>query len=231
MVARADELRYDPVTNHLYHLKDDPPPKNVFIQKRLVKRNSDSSEETLKRLGVYHHQMRSLSTFFRSKFRRFTVEKGIYGHSNELLTTVLGQMGVPEMTRAPHHLKIVVNGLPGSRRQTVAEDIQKKHHAVLVSPRVVINEALSSQSDSSLELIKYIDDIDNIPTEIIGPAIVARLSKPDAVEKGWVLSGFPINREQADYLSQNGIHPNRYFNLTIVLFGSRPLKRCVLSAY
>jgi adenylate kinase family enzyme len=46
---------------------------------------------------------------------------------------------------------------------------------------------------------------------MIGPLIVKRLQKEDCKAKGWVLEGFPMTTEQADYLAKAGIEPNKYY--------------------
>ena len=49
-----------------------------------------------------------------------------------------------------------------------------------------------------------------VPDDMVLKVIELRLNQLDCATKGWVLHGFPLNREQAELLSSVGLQPNRY---------------------
>jgi adenylate kinase family enzyme len=57
-----------------------------------------------------------------------------------------------------------------------------------------------------LVLVHFFSNI--APLDILGPALVTRLKKSDCLEKGYVLDGFPLNSEEAQFLSSRGVEPN-----------------------
>lgn len=57
--------------------------------------------------------------------------------------------------------------------------------------------------------------IQKVPDSLVIPLLVERLGKLDCVSRGWVLHGFPRNRDQAEALERNGFAPNRVFFLDI----------------
>ncbi|KAI8913478.1 hypothetical protein EDD86DRAFT_245114 [Gorgonomyces haynaldii] len=211
VVQRASDLRFDPVTSKLYHLKDDPPPKNVFIQKRLIKKESDSPQFAQHRLVLYRHELGNVQTFFKQTHQRFFMKHGIVGNEHLVLPQVLDAVGSFPKSKAPQFFKLLVLGLPGSGREMVAEMIEQKYNRIRVSPRLVLNELQAANDPKASEILAY-GDIESVPADIMGPLLAKRLQQPDCKERGWVLHGFPNTKEEAQILQQLGIEPSRYFD-------------------
>lgn len=57
----------------------------------------------------------------------------------------------------------------------------------------------------------------------ISERVVTEIKKVDNVYKGIVVSGFPNNAIQADYLQKAGVLPDRYF----VMFNDEPAVRAI----
>ena len=55
----------------------------------------------------------------------------------------------------------------------------------------------------------YLRFLFQVPEQLIIQLLRERLGQLDCVSKGWVLHGFPKNREQADSLERAGFVPNR----------------------
>lgn len=158
IVDRAQELRFDPVTNKIYHLKDDPPPSNVFIQKRLTQKMTDQEPLLGKRLALYRHQIREVVNFYKEKHRRFFLSEGFYGHVDSLLPGIVTHINLDPKTAGPRLSKIILGGLPGSGRQVFADHIEAKYGHVHVSPSVVIKEQITARSKEGVQLAQYVDD-------------------------------------------------------------------------
>ena len=48
-----------------------------------------------------------------------------------------------------------------------------------------------------------------VPDSLVLPLLKERLGQLDCVSKGWIIHGFPKNREQAEALERSGHVPNR----------------------
>ncbi len=54
-----------------------------------------------------------------------------------------------------------------------------------------------------------------VPDDMVMEVLGQRLCKLDAASRGWVVHGFPLNRNQAELLNNSGHAPNRVFFLNI----------------
>ena len=69
---------------------------------------------------------------------------------------------------------------------------------------VKIAKCLSFESSLNLQFFFIV-----VPEQLIIQLLRERLGQLDCVSRGWVLHGFPKNREQADSLERAGFVPNR----------------------
>ncbi|KAI9103257.1 adenylate kinase-domain-containing protein [Phlyctochytrium arcticum] len=210
IVSRATETRIDPITNRMYHLTNDPPPQNPAIQSRLIQRSTDTESVVRARLKQYRgHLMGVKSSFDASQFRKITMHKGIAGHENEALREIIREVGRGKITRAPRMLRVVVGGLPGSGKTSVAQMIAKEFGVICISPRLLLLEEISLNTRRGKELSKYIDNADEIPEKQLHAMITQKIRGEECRNNGWVLDGFPRSRAQVDALKEEGITPNR----------------------
>lgn len=77
----------------------------------------------------------------------------------------------------------------------------------LVSAQKVMREAVSAGRGESF--LPFLDQPNFAPSEMIAGAIAERLKQKDCVENGWILEGFPIKMQDAIFLKERGITPNR----------------------
>jgi hypothetical protein len=61
------------------------------------------------------------------------------------------------------------------------------------------------------ELFKGVADWNVRPDKEINDKVLAELSKVESVYKGIVISGYPNNIVQTDFIQKSGILPERYF--------------------
>lgn len=69
------------------------------------------------------------------------------------------------------------------------------------------------------------DDYHFLDSKVVSQRVVAEINKVDNVYRGIVVSGFPNNAIQADYLQKAGILPDRYF----LLYNDEPAVRALYS--
>jgi adenylate kinase len=131
----------DPVTNRLSEKR-----------KSIVKTSSSSFlDRPPMDLGIVQRKLRDYRKFtqtfiglFKSSYKRFNLSDGFEGQEQKLLLDIQNFLGTSAVTKAPRSFRIIVAGLPGSGKSTVAEKISSKFGAVLVSPKSVMLQAISA---------------------------------------------------------------------------------------
>ncbi|XP_006029862.1 adenylate kinase 8 [Alligator sinensis] len=100
--------------------------------------------------------------------------------------------------------RICIVGPPASGKTTIAMWLCKQLDAVRVSPETLLLEELL---ELTKEVRAYKEREQEIPNALWTNLIQERLSNVDCIKRGWVLEGFPENREQAWMLQSAGIAP------------------------
>ena len=55
---------------------------------------------------------------------------------------------------------------------------------------------------------KFMDAGSLVPNDVVVAMVKARLARPDAAERGWLLDGYPRSAEQADAIEAAGVRPD-----------------------
>ncbi|KAJ3004168.1 UNVERIFIED_CONTAM: Adenylate kinase 8 [Siphonaria sp. JEL0065] len=206
-------LLTDPIQKRDYHEIYKPPPKDEDIQNRLVRREYNSRESVKKRLHYYRRHVPAVSScFHRAKIGKkltYMDNHGIWGREDQVFHDVIDVLGGKRVTRAPRQFKLVIQGLPGSGKSSLAAEIERKYGFVHVSPKKIILEEVSSKSRGAKALLDFIHCPDETPDDLLVDLVIKRLQRSDCVNQGWVLEGFPNTKAQANALKDKGIIPNR----------------------
>ncbi|KAI8617526.1 hypothetical protein BC830DRAFT_1113146 [Chytriomyces sp. MP71] len=216
------EILTDPVTKRDYHLTYNPPPDHHHdITSRLVQREQNKRDTVARRLAQYRRHAPAVAACFARagvcrKFK-YVDAHGVWGRETDVVAEVLASsaLGMRGPTRAPRQFRVVVQGLPGSGRSSVAAEIERKYGFVHVSPKKIVLEEVSAKSKISKTLVDFIHNPDEIPDDLIQELIVKRLQQSDCINQGWVLEGYPNSQEQAKTLKEKGILPNRLIWLKV----------------
>ncbi|KAJ3352879.1 Adenylate kinase 8 [Entophlyctis luteolus] len=215
IIEYNEGIRTDPVQKRDYHDKyDAPPADDAEVIARLIHRPRNSAAEVSARLAHYRRHATKTAGCFSACRRRLAYmdAAGVWGRAvGQVCADVAAAVAAASAwrSRAPRQFKIVLQGLPGSGRASVAQRVEAAYGFVHVSPRKVILEEVSAKSRNAKNLLEYLDDPAEAPEEIMLDLIIKRLQRDDCVNKGWVLEGFPNTRTQAAALKEKGIVPNR----------------------
>ncbi|KAI8833545.1 adenylate kinase-domain-containing protein [Chytridium lagenaria] len=191
----------------VYHLTLDPPPRSVSIEARLIQKNSHTEPSIRGRLAQYHRHLRGVVGCFAKTLRKIVFPEGIVGNEEKVIAEVMDFVGTKKRTHAPRQFRIIVAGLPGSGKSSVAELMQREYGFVHGMSILVF---LFRRKLLSLKRFKpFIHDPYGVSDNIMMDLIIRRLKKPDCVNNGWVLEGFPISKAQAEELKKHDIVPNR----------------------
>ncbi|KAI6682390.1 hypothetical protein NL676_036271 [Syzygium grande] len=124
-------------------------------------------------------------------------------------------MGLEVNCSASEPLKVMISGAPASGKGTQCESIVKKFGLVHISTGDLLRAEVSAGTDIGNKAKEFMNAGKLVPDEIVTAMVVARLSLPDAKEKGWLLDGFPRSYAQAQSLEERKIRPDIYIVLDV----------------
>jgi adenylate kinase len=134
-------------TNRLYNLPQDKSTRNSIIINELNSENPCPPVDLAiirRKLDEYRKNHQALIPLFRSNYRRFHLDLGFEGQEQKLLQDMQQFLGTLAVSKAPRSFRIIVGGLPGAGKTTVADAIGAKFGAVVVSPKSVMLQAISA---------------------------------------------------------------------------------------
>jgi adenylate kinase len=83
----------------------------------------------------------------------------------------------------------------------------------------MIRAAIDKQTTTGIQAKSFVERGQLVPDAIISNLVFARLQEPDVMTKGYVLEGYPRNRDQALVMQRKGILPDHlstfFINFTI----------------
>ena len=98
-------------------------------------------------------------------------------------------------------MNILIFGPNGSGKGTMGAIVQKKFNIAHVESGVIFRENIKKGTELGKKAKEYIDRGDLVPDGITIPMILNRLKESDC-KNGWLLDGFPRNKEQAVTLKE-----------------------------
>ncbi|KAI8801773.1 P-loop containing nucleoside triphosphate hydrolase protein [Cladochytrium replicatum] len=203
----------DPITNTRYHPLHNPvPPNSPILESRLIQRASDSAPAVKARLALYRRHLPGVLATTRGFSRSFTYTDGIsfgQGAVERVVRDLMEYVRTQPVSAAPRSFRIVLAGLPGCGKTQVAKKLEERHGFVHVSPFNIIMEQMSQRTTQGKLLAPYLEFPEDAPETIMIELIAARLKEMDAVDRGWVLEGFPLTSAQSKALKELGLVPNR----------------------
>lgn len=108
-------------------------------------------------------------------------------------------------------IRTIFLALPGAGKGTQAKRLAEATGAIRLSTGDALREAVERKTSAGLQAKEYMDDGDLVPDEVV--LQIVRDSLQQSAESGWILDGFPRNKEQAialekilDELNQKTFH-------------------------
>ena len=98
-------------------------------------------------------------------------------------------------------MNILIIGPNGSGKGTQGAVVQKKYNISHIESGVIFRENIKGGTELGKKAKEYIDKGDLVPDDITIPMILDRL-KQDDCKSGWLLDGFPRNKDQAIALDE-----------------------------
>ena len=99
-------------------------------------------------------------------------------------------------------MKIVLLGPPGAGKGTLAKIIKDQLKVPHISTGDILREEITRQSDLGVKAKSYMDKGELVPDDLVIALIEKKLSDPAIKSQGYMLDGFPRNRNQAEALEK-----------------------------
>lgn len=98
-------------------------------------------------------------------------------------------------------LNLILLGPPGAGKGTQADRLQADFDFPYYATGDILRAAVKDGSELGRKAREYMDNGELVPDELVDGIVVERLTSPEAAD-GFLLDGYPRNREQAEVLSQ-----------------------------
>ncbi|MCP9491233.1 MAG: adenylate kinase [Solirubrobacteraceae bacterium MAG38_C4-C5] len=96
-------------------------------------------------------------------------------------------------------LNLILLGPPGAGKGTQAERLQEDFHLPYVATGDILREAVREEAELGRKAKRYMDAGDLVPDDLIIAVVLERIGADEARD-GFLLDGFPRNREQGEAL-------------------------------
>lgn len=98
-------------------------------------------------------------------------------------------------------LNLILLGPPGAGKGTQADRLQADFDFPYYATGDILRAAVKDGSELGRKAKEYMDNGELVPDELVDGIVVERLTSPEAAD-GFLLDGYPRNREQAEVLSK-----------------------------
>ncbi|GAB2217517.1 hypothetical protein Drorol1_Dr00000713 [Drosera rotundifolia] len=112
-------------------------------------------------------------------------------------------------------LRVMIAGAPASGKGTQCELITGKYGLVHISAGDLLRAEIACGSENGRLAKEHMEKGQLVPDEIVVRMVKERLLKPDSLEKGWLLDGYPRSLSQAMALQEYGIRPDVFILLDV----------------
>ena len=99
-------------------------------------------------------------------------------------------------------LNLIIFGPPGSGKGTQAKLIESEYDLLHISTGEILRKEISLQSELGQEVEKFVKNGLLVPDELMSAVLKKDLSEKINLKKGFILDGFPRNKEQALILEE-----------------------------
>jgi adenylate kinase len=98
-------------------------------------------------------------------------------------------------------LNLILLGPPGAGKGTQAERLQEDFHLPYVATGDILREAVREGTELGRKAKEYMDAGDLVPDDLVIAVVLERIASDEARD-GFLLDGFPRNREQGEALDR-----------------------------
>ncbi|XP_027355876.1 adenylate kinase, chloroplastic [Abrus precatorius] len=145
--------------------------------------------------------------FFCGDFRSpLTAPNALHSHTHSLIL---------KAAESKEGLHVMISGAPASGKGTQCHLITNKYGLVHVAAGDLLRAEIATGSENGKRAKQYMEMGQLVPDEIVVMMVKERLLKPDSIENGWLLDGYPRSLSQATALHQFGFQPDIFVLLEV----------------
>jgi adenylate kinase len=122
------------------------------------------------------------------------------------------------------HMNILFFGPNGSGKGTQGSILKDKYDTPHIESGAIFRDNISKETELGTKAKEYIDKGDLVPDDITIPMILDRL-KQDDCKKGWLLDGFPRNKNQAIKLDESLKEANIALDIVVEIILDREIAK------
>jgi len=210
LVERANGKRVDPETGDVYHTTFHWP-HDPAVATRLVEAKGTSEEEVINRLNEYRRHSPGIIRCYQNVFKTINADQP----KGDVFAQLFTFLCTRPRSLAPHTPRILLLGPTGSGKNIQAALIANKYNVINISCGKLIKQAVADESRLGIQVRTFVEKGMMAPDNLVIEILKERLSALDAVSRGWILHGYPRNKDQAQLLADAGFQPNRVFFLNV----------------
>jgi adenylate kinase len=128
------------------------------------------------------------------------------------------------MMKGDSNMNILFFGPNGSGKGTQGAILKDKYNTPHIESGAIFRDNISKGTELGTKAKEYIDKGDLVPDEITIPMILDRL-KQDDCKDGWLLDGFPRNKNQAIKLDESLKAANMGLNIVVEIILDREIAK------
>lgn len=210
LIERQGGKRLDPLTGDIYHTTFDWP-QDVSVQARLVEPEGISEKDTLKRMEEYNRNISGIAETFHKVSKKINADQP----KADVFAQTLSFINTKQRSDGAHTPRIILIGPTGSGKHTIAAQLALKYNIINVSCGTLLKQQVADETTFGEAVKQQVAENNRPPDNLVAKIVYDRLTQLDASTRGWVLHGYPLTRDQAENLNDNGLRPNRVYFLDI----------------
>ncbi|NWH73198.1 KAD8 kinase, partial [Piaya cayana] len=203
LIERCTGKRVDPVTEEVYHTTFNWP-SDPLVQQRLVAPEDLSEQEMSKKLLEYQRNFPEVFRIYQKVLKSIDANQPSVDVLSQVLTYVQSQ----HRSAAPFTPRILFCGPPGSGKSLQAALIAEKYSLVKICCGQLLKETAAEETKLGKLVKPYVDNGSPVPDDLVTRLLAERLRALDCMTSGWVLHGFPRDKEQGEELQKSHVIPN-----------------------
>lgn len=109
----------------------------------------------------------------------------------------------------------MIAGAPAAGKGTQCARIVEEYGLVHVSVGDLLRAEVAAQTPAGKKAKSFMDNGDLVPNDVVVEMVKNKLAEPQAVEKGWLLDGYPRSAEQAEAIEAENIRPDLFILVNV----------------
>lgn len=118
-------------------------------------------------------------------------------------------------TTASAPLRVMIAGAPAAGKGTQCARIVEKYQITHISVGDLLRAEVAAGTPAGLKARAFMDAGNLVPNEVVVEMVKNKLAEPEAVNRGWLLDGYPRSGEQAEAIEAEGIRPDVFLLINV----------------